>query len=192
MYWRTYKIQKTLFIGQWHLSPLPSRHLGTSHSSSGVSATVQNTLEKSFVGIIISCPVVWGMSGKSPTIVNIRRMVCMTKDSGLEWAPVDNDNFTVLVSGGSRHHWVSMCAVWPPHSKWLNDWSHRATNLRQILHDAWASLRGNYLDGSEGCSYGQLILVTSPSLNVILSTLGGSSDVLGRKEAWCGLHLKIP
>ena len=27
------KIQKMLYIGQWHLSPLPSRYLGTSHSS---------------------------------------------------------------------------------------------------------------------------------------------------------------
>ena len=29
-YWRRYK---KLYIGQWHLSPLQSRHLGTSHSS---------------------------------------------------------------------------------------------------------------------------------------------------------------
>ena len=33
IYWRRYKIQDTLYIGQWRLSPLPSRHLGTSHSS---------------------------------------------------------------------------------------------------------------------------------------------------------------
>ena len=33
MYWRRYKIQETLYIGQWHLGPLQSRHLGTSHSS---------------------------------------------------------------------------------------------------------------------------------------------------------------
>ena len=32
VYWRRYKIQKTLCIGQW-LSPLQSRLLGTSHSS---------------------------------------------------------------------------------------------------------------------------------------------------------------
>ena len=31
--WRRYKIQETLYIGQWCLSPLQSRHLGTSHSS---------------------------------------------------------------------------------------------------------------------------------------------------------------
>ena len=33
IYWRRYKRQGTLHIGQWHLSPLQSRHLGTSHSS---------------------------------------------------------------------------------------------------------------------------------------------------------------
>ena len=32
IYWRRYKIQETLYIGQWCLSPLQSRHLGTSHS----------------------------------------------------------------------------------------------------------------------------------------------------------------
>ena len=34
IYWRRCKIQETLYIGQWCLSPLQSRHLGTSHSSS--------------------------------------------------------------------------------------------------------------------------------------------------------------
>ena len=32
---------------------------------------------------------------------------------------MDNDDFTVLVSGGGRRHWMSMCTVWPSHSKWL-------------------------------------------------------------------------
>ena len=31
IYWRRYKIQETLYIGQWCLSLLQSRHLGTSH-----------------------------------------------------------------------------------------------------------------------------------------------------------------
>ena len=33
IYWRTYKIQETLYIGQWCLSPLQTRHLETSHIS---------------------------------------------------------------------------------------------------------------------------------------------------------------
>ena len=43
IYWRRYQIQQTLYIGQWCLCPLQSRHLGTSHSSSSISSTVQNT-----------------------------------------------------------------------------------------------------------------------------------------------------
>ena len=31
--------------------------------------------------------------------------------------------------GGGRCHWVSLCTMWPLHSKWLS----RATNLHQIL-----------------------------------------------------------
>ena len=31
--WRRYEIEETLYIGQWCLTPLPSRYLGTSHSS---------------------------------------------------------------------------------------------------------------------------------------------------------------
>ena len=33
IYWKRYKIQETLYIGKWCLSPLQSRHLETSHSS---------------------------------------------------------------------------------------------------------------------------------------------------------------
>ena len=45
LYWRRYKIQDTVYIGQWCLSPLQSRNLGTSHSSPSISSTVQNTLQ---------------------------------------------------------------------------------------------------------------------------------------------------
>ena len=46
------------------------------------------------------------------------------KESGLECACVNNDNFTVLVSG--RCHWVSMCPVWPSHSIWLSEQSNKS------------------------------------------------------------------
>ena len=39
-----------------------------------------------------------------------------------------------------------------------NDWASRATNLHKILHEAWTFLHRNYLDDSEGHSYGQLVL----------------------------------
>ena len=55
----------------------------------------------------------WGggggvLSGKSPAIVNIMRMDCMTlmylaaEESGLECTCMNNEDFTVLVSGGGR------------------------------------------------------------------------------------------
>ena len=40
----------------------------------------------------------------------------------------NNDDFTVLVSGGGICPWVSMCTVWLLHSKWLS----RATRLHQF------------------------------------------------------------
>ena len=42
------------------------------------------------------------------------------KESGPECPHANNDHFTVLASGGSGRCWVSMCTVWPSHSKWLS------------------------------------------------------------------------
>ena len=50
------------------------------------------------------------------------------KESGLECTWVNNDDFTVLVSGGSRRYWVSMCTVWPLHSKWLSEQSNESAS----------------------------------------------------------------
>ena len=50
------------------------------------------------------------LSRKSPAIVTLTRTVSRqqcnlaAKGSGLEWACMNNDDFTVLVSGGGRHH----------------------------------------------------------------------------------------
>ena len=57
IYWRRHKIQETLYIGQWHLTPLQSRHLGTSQSSSTIFHCSKH-FAKSLVGISISCPIV--------------------------------------------------------------------------------------------------------------------------------------
>ena len=43
------------------------------------------------------------------------------KESGLDCAGVNDDAFTVLVSGGRRHHWTSRCTVLLLHSKWLSE-----------------------------------------------------------------------
>ena len=71
-----------------------------------------------------------GLSGKSLAIVNITRMVAWhrynlaAKESGLECTCMNNDNFTVLVSGGSRCCWESMYTVGVLHSKWVSEQSN--------------------------------------------------------------------
>ena len=59
IYWRRYTIQETLYIGQWRLSPLQSRHLGnlTQFSQSLFHCSKHSAV--SFVGITIRCPVVF-------------------------------------------------------------------------------------------------------------------------------------
>ena len=75
------------------------------------------------------------------------------KESGLECTCINNDKFTVPVSGGSRHfEWACVlcgCGI-------QNDWVSRATNLHQIWHQTF--LLRNYSDDSEGHSYGQLVI----------------------------------
>ena len=72
-------------------------------------------------------PEIQGQSEENPTIVNVTRMVVQhwcnlaAKESGLECACVNNDDFTVLASEDGRCYWVGMCAVWPLHSKWLSN-----------------------------------------------------------------------
>ena len=57
------------------------------------------------------------------------------KKRGLECTCLNNDDFTVLVSGGGRRHWVSMCTVWAWHSKWLSKQSNKSeSNFALILN----------------------------------------------------------
>ena len=65
--------------------------------------------------------------------------------------------FTVLVSGGSRHCWVSMSTMWLSHSKWLSG----AMNLHQILLEAWTFLCGNYFMIQKAVAMGNWWLATS-------------------------------
>ena len=66
------------------------------------------------------------------------------KESGLECACMNNDDFIVPVTGGGRHHWVSMCAVWPSHSKWLSKKSNGSVSNFPL------SLNIPPQDGTEG------------------------------------------
>ena len=58
------------------------------------------------------------------------------QEAGLECTCVNNSDFTVLVSGGSRCCWVSMYIIMQlSHSKWLSEWNNKsASNFALILH----------------------------------------------------------
>ena len=49
------------------------------------------------------------------------RWTLAAKESGLECACLNNNDFTILVSGGSGRGWVGMWTVWPSRSKWLSE-----------------------------------------------------------------------
>ena len=98
-----------------------------------------------------------GLFAKNPAIVNITRTGCATmfKESGLECAYVNSDDFTVLVSGGSSRQWVNMCSMWPSHSKQLSEYSYKSVpNFALSLNIPPRKLLGD----SEGQNYGQLVI----------------------------------
>ena len=65
IYWR-YKIQETVYKGQWYLSPLQSRHLGASHSSSqSPSAAPSNFPESHWWSELLSLSKVIFVLGKA-------------------------------------------------------------------------------------------------------------------------------
>ena len=77
------------------------------------------------------------------------------KESGLECACVNNDAFTVLVSGGGDACGVSMCTVWPSHLEWLSKESNESASNFAL---EWTFRHRSYSDDSEGHSYGQLVI----------------------------------
>ena len=68
---------------------------------------------------------------------------------------MNNDDFTVLVSGDSRYHWVSMCTVWPLHSKSLRELSNESASNFVLSLNIPST---NYSDDSESRSCGQLVI----------------------------------
>ena len=51
IYWTIYKIQETLYTGQWCLSPLQRRHLGASYSSPSRHQLPRHTFLSLFSGL---------------------------------------------------------------------------------------------------------------------------------------------
>ena len=41
---------------------------------------------------------------------------------------MNNEDFTVLVSGGGRCCWVSICTVWPSYSRWLSKYTNKSAS----------------------------------------------------------------
>ena len=71
------------------------------------------------------------------------------KESGLECTCVNNDDFTVLVSGDGRRPWVSICTVWLLHSKWLSEYSNECASIfHSSMETIWmiqrAIAKGNW------------------------------------------------
>ena len=90
--------------------------------------TIASTLTRATMEVYKDCP------EKVQTVLTWRewftwhRCNLAARESGLECACVNNDNFTVLVSGGGRHCWVSTCTVWLSHSKWLSKKSNKSAS----------------------------------------------------------------
>ena len=73
------------------------------------------------------------------------------KEGRLECTCMNNDDFTVLVSGGSRHHWVSMWTVWPllKMTEQVEQWicikfciklEHSSTEITQMIQKAFRNV----------------------------------------------------
>ena len=77
----------------------------------------------------------WGLFGKIQPLLMwgeqfMQQHQCKlaAKESGLACTCVNSDNFTVLVSGVSRHCSVSICTVWLSHSKWMSEQSNESAS----------------------------------------------------------------
>ena len=103
--WRRYKIQETLYIGQCRLSPLQSRHLGTSQFSQLPSAALSYFPESHWQSEISSLSKVilaWGKA-RSHRVPN---MGCKGSESP-GWFNVLPKN-----SAWDMVHWVGVLSWW--------------------------------------------------------------------------------
>ena len=114
-----------------HRAPITQRKVPFHPSSFSPSLPTSTYLHPTFpsgyhhsVVYVYVIYIIYTMSRKCPTIVNMGEWFAWhgcnlaAKESGQECASMNNDDCTVLVSGGGKCWWVSMCTVWPLHSKW--------------------------------------------------------------------------
>ena len=116
IYWRRYKIQETLFIGQWHLSPLQIRQLGTLQFSQHLFHCSQHAA-KSFVGIAISWPVVFPESHRWFEISSLSKMILVLGKARSPRAPI-------LGCRGRGPESPVWCDVLPKNFEWnmMHEW----------------------------------------------------------------------
>ena len=98
-----------------------------------------------------------GLSRKSPAVVNTGRTVAWwqcnpaAKESRLDCACVNDEDFTILTSEGGARHRVRSCAMRPSQSTWLSkESSESVSDFARSLN----ILHGNSSDDAEGRSCG--------------------------------------
>ena len=81
------KIQETLYIGQWHLSPFHSRHFGTSHISPRVFFTVQNTQQNPLLASPSATPSYFLESHQQSAISSLSKVILVLGKAKSHRAP---------------------------------------------------------------------------------------------------------
>ena len=77
----------------------------------------------------------------------LNRCNLAAKESGLEHAFVNKDDFSVLISGGGRHPWVNRCTVWLSHSEGVEQYvciKLEHSSVETILMVQKATALGNW------------------------------------------------
>ena len=103
------KVQETLCIGQWHLSPLQSRHLGTSHGSPSNSSAVQNILQNPLLGLLSAVPLHYLESHQWSEIPSLSKVILVLGKARSRRAP------NLGWRGAESLGWFG---VLPKHSAW--------------------------------------------------------------------------
>ena len=87
IYWRRYKKQKTLYIGQSHLRPLQSTHFGASHSSPSISFIAQNTLQNPLLELPSAAPSYSPESQQWSDISSLSKVIIVLRKARRHRAP---------------------------------------------------------------------------------------------------------
>ena len=118
---------------------------------------------------------------------------------------MNNGDFTILISGGSRRCWVSICIGWLLHSKWLNKWSKESSSnfvlslniLPQKLF-RWfrrPQLRATgdwQLHHNNTCAHASHLVQFLAQHQIIQMTQASYSPDLAPWDFWLFLKLKSP